>query len=570
MNKRLLLILHLFVFYVFTLSSQENKQILKKFETTKEVYLKINVSELSQIKKLNKLVYIDESRYNKNSKTIFAYLNKNQFSKLKDLDLEYKIENSPAHKNKIKMANSLKALKKWNSYPTYEQYIELMNNFAKDYSSICKLEKIGTSIKGRDVLVLKISDNVNTKEAEPEVFYSSSMHGDETSGYVTMLHLIDYLLSNYNSNANIKELVDNIEIWINPLSNPDGTYAGGNNTVQYATRTNSNGFDLNRNFPDPEDGEFPGGDRQKETQEMMNFMEKHNFVLSVNFHDGEEVVNYPWDTWSKRHADDSWFQDLCKQYAETVHLHSSNYMTNFNNGITNGYDWYAISGGRQDYINYFLGGREITIELSKTKNPSSDYLPTLWEYNYRSLLNFMKPSLYGICGIISDAETGEPLKAKIRILEHDTDRSEIFSEESLGNYHRMINAGTYNIEVICQGYSNKTINDINVSNNNATILDIELNKGVSMIKNSSNVKKYLHIYPNPCNDILNIEFKLKTLNNVSISIINHKGIIIDSYKGNFQLGVNNIKINTTSFDKGIYIVVLKSNNKIYHELIINI
>jgi murein tripeptide amidase MpaA len=109
------------------------------------------------------------------------------------------------------------------------------------------------------------------------------MHGDEVTGYVLMLRLIDYLLSNYQTDARIKKLIDSTEIWINPLANPDGTYAAGNTDISGATRANANGYDLNRNFPDPESGEYPGGTRQKETQDMMNFMQKINLYLQLIF-----------------------------------------------------------------------------------------------------------------------------------------------------------------------------------------------------------------------------------------------------------------------------------------------
>ena len=115
------------------------------------------------------------------------------------------------------------------------------------------------------------------------------MHGDETGGYILMLHLADYLLKNYLTSSRVKTLLDNLEIWINPLANPDGTYRN-DNTINSPTRYNANGFDLNRNFPDPLN---PNTFKQKETLDMIKFLRKHRFVLSANFHSGAEVVNYP-------------------------------------------------------------------------------------------------------------------------------------------------------------------------------------------------------------------------------------------------------------------------------------
>ena len=143
-------------------------------------------------------------------------------------------------------------------------------------------------------------------------------------------------------------MVDEIEIYINPLANPDGTYYTGSHSVNGAIRGNAYGINLNRNYPDPEDGPHPdGNDWQTETVHFMNFAEEHNFVLGANFHGGEEVLNYPWDTWAKLAADNAWWVFICREIADTVHEHAPpTYLEGFNNGITNGYQWYSIWGGR--------------------------------------------------------------------------------------------------------------------------------------------------------------------------------------------------------------------------------
>ena len=76
--------------------------------------------------------------------------------------------------------------------------------------------------------------------------------------FVLSLRLIDYLLNNYSVNDRVTEIVNNVEIWINPLANPDGAYTN-NNSVYGAIRYNANWVDLNRNYPDPEDGPHPDG-----------------------------------------------------------------------------------------------------------------------------------------------------------------------------------------------------------------------------------------------------------------------------------------------------------------------
>ncbi len=96
----------------------------------------------------------------------------------------------------IKNSLNVKQAMQWESYPSYTQYDSIMRSFAADYPTFCRLDTIGTSIRGKLVLALKISDNSRADEPEPKVFYTSSMHGDETGGFILMLRFAEYLLKN--------------------------------------------------------------------------------------------------------------------------------------------------------------------------------------------------------------------------------------------------------------------------------------------------------------------------------------------------------------------------------------
>ena len=321
----------------------------------------------------------------------------------------YSIEEKAEFKGIVTAASVSKAFA-WDTYPTYTQYDSIMQSFVANYPALCRLDTIGTSIKGKLVLALKISDNPSDDETEPEVFYSSTMHGDETGGYVLMLRLADLLLKNYYTDLRVKELVDNLEIWINPLANPDGTYNNGN-VISYPTRFNSNDIDLNRNFPDPL---APDIVSEKETLDMIEFMRSHRFVISANFHSGAEVVNYPWDRWlSIYHADNDWFNDISRAYADTAHIYSEpGYMSDLDDGVTRGAVWYVVYGGRQDFVTQELHGREVTIELDDQHITPASQLPVLWENNWRSLLGYLENALYGIHGMVFDSQSYTPVACK--------------------------------------------------------------------------------------------------------------------------------------------------------------
>ena len=435
-----------------------------------KVYFKFTILEKKEINNLTKIISIDNVVGN----NVYAYANEEEFNQFLKLGYKYEVLKNPGDVGDVHMSSSLEEIESWDTYPTYDGYVNMMYQFEANYPSICKVVDAGNTVQGRKILFVKISDNVNENEAEPQCMLTSSMHGDETTGYVLMLRLIDSLLSSYGTNARITNLVDNIEIWINPAGNPDGTYHGGNSTVNGATRYNANGKDINRNFPDPESGPYPTGAWQPETIAMMNIAQQNNFILSVNFHGGVEVVNYPWDTWPRLHPDDSWFHFISRQYADTVHAHSpASYMTYLDNGITNGYAWYEVDGGRQDYFTYFNRGREVTIELSNIKLVTPSQLPLYWEYNKRSFLNYIQNCLYGIRGIVTDT-IGNPVKAFIKINGHDFDSSEVYSDSINGDYYRLIYAGTYNLTFSAPAYFDTTITNVSVSNFSSTILNVEL------------------------------------------------------------------------------------------------
>jgi hypothetical protein len=357
----------------------------------------------------------------------------------------------------------------WNCYPTWEQYEDMLEYYATNFPEICRLVNIGPSGEGtRALYALKISDNPDAEEAEPEFLYTGTMHGDELAGYPLLLRLADELLTNYTASTPdpaLKSIVNDTVLWINPLANPDGTFAGGNHTVsgsqRYYTTTS---IDPNRSFPDPPETPSPVG-RAPETQAMMALAESESFTMAANFHGGAEVVNYPWDTFSERHADDAWWQLVSHEYADNVQVLSSGYMTGFNDGITNGYDWYSTDGSRQDYMNYYLGCREVTIELSNTKQLDSGQLENHWTWNRQALIDYILQVHRGIHGVVTDASGRGPVAATVTVVGHDdpTRLTRMFTDPDVGDYHRPIEAGTWDLLFTAAGYHDATVNGVVVN-----------------------------------------------------------------------------------------------------------
>ncbi|MPM13244.1 hypothetical protein SDC9_59600 [bioreactor metagenome] len=472
---------------LFTMA--QSQSIDDIFDGRSEIYFRFAQSQMTSEISFQGGISIDkfEDGY------VYAYASKPQFADFLTYGFTYEKLTAPSlllPESELNMRNNIdlnsRSTLAWDYYPTYTAYISLMQQFATNYPAICKLDTIGTTVDGRLLLVVKISDNVNSEEYEPEFFYTSSMHGDETTGYVLMLHLIDYLLTNYGTITRVTNLVNNMEIYINPLANPDGTYAGGNTSVSGATRYNANGTDLNRNYPVPDGSAGDDGTytQQIETQEFVAFIENRNFVASANFHGGIELANYPWDYTSTDHADKTWWMYVCKEYADTAQANSpagyfeaqpSMYVGSPDYpGVVEGYSWYPAPGSRQDYSQYFAQCREVTLEVSDTKTPSASTLESYWTYNYKSMLNYMEQAQYGIKGLITDNCTGLPIEAFVTITAHDVDSSQVRSAPELGNYHRPIAPGTWNMSVSAPGYQTATATGVTTVNKTTVVRNFSL------------------------------------------------------------------------------------------------
>jgi hypothetical protein len=445
----------------------------------------------------------------------------------------------------------------WESYPSYTQYDSIMQSFKALYPALCHLDTIGTSVNGKLVLALKISDNAADDEDEPEVFYSSTMHGNETGGFVLMLRLADYLLKNYNLDNRVKNLVDNLEIWINPLANPDGAYKSGDAISLSSVRYNANGVDLNRNFPDPFQ---PFEIQAKENIDMIGFMRAHKFVISANFHSGAEVVNYPWDRWfSKFHADDTWFNSISRAYADTVHSYSSPaYMTFLDNGVTRGAEWYTIYGGRQDFITSELQGREVTIELDDQFITPAAQLALLWQYNWRSLLGYLENALYGIHGQVLNSNTSVPVPAKIFITGHDKDSSHIYSDTLTGSFVRLLAPGSWNLTFTAHGYNDATISNIVVFPEQRT--DIVVNMVPITNQIDTTIPEAPSLYPNPATAEIKAILPGVLAGKVNVKIISQSGSLMSEYNTEYTQGVP-LLIDIKRLSGGTYSVVFANTVK---------
>lgn len=322
-----------------------------------------------------------------------------------------------------------------------------LHSFLQDmqdiYPNLCQLIQYGSSVQNRPLYAMKISDNVTQNEAEPEVKLIANIHGDEPIGYDMMIRTIELLTSEYGLNPRITDIVNNTELWIIPMMNPDG-YANG-------VRYNAAGVDLNRNFPTPSGISNPDGNpHAPENLAMMDFSNQHNFVSGLSFHSGALVMNYPWDYSHALAPDNELLIDMSLTYSQhNLPMYNSN---EFDQGITNGAAWYVITGSMQDWNYAFTNNIELTAELSNTKWPPASTLDSYWANNRESILSFIEYAQNGIKGLITD-NTGVPIPGTITIFGNDKITR---NDPVVGDYHRLLLPGEYEVKISAPGHLPQT------------------------------------------------------------------------------------------------------------------
>ena len=474
------LILIIAVVYCGNIYAQRSQQELNELmQQRNEYYFTFTLNGSDDLQAIAHTISVDRVDGN----VVTAYANNDDFAKFKTFGYEVTLQTPPSMLEKHAMWDgSNRAEYEWDSYPTYSAYENMMFQFATDHPDKCEIITLGTLPSGHKIMIAHLHNGAT--DGKPKFLYTSTIHGDETTGWIMMLRLIDYLLEN-PSEPEVQTVMNNIDLYVCPNTNPDGTYHNGDDDVNGATRENADGIDMNRNFPDPNGGPHPDGrPYATETEWFMQFAQDIPFVMGANYHGGAEVLNYPWDNTYTLHADDDWWQMVCHEYADLAHEEDGNYLNGFNNGITNGAQWYMIGGGRQDYMNGYAKCREVTIECSIPKMPNGDQLPSYWTYNKESIFAYMTQCLYGIHGTVTDAANGQPLNATVKIVGHDDAYSFVESHLPAGDYHRPIKGGTYDATYTCNGYYPQT-HTITVADGETVVKDVQLEAGEGLIPDFS-------------------------------------------------------------------------------------
>jgi carboxypeptidase T len=205
-------------------------------------------------------------------------------------------------------------------YFTFVEMQQILDSMALLYPNLITVKQAIDpiqSIEGRTIWYVKISDNPNINEAEPQVLYTALHHAREACSLSQLIFYMWYILENYSTNPDIAATINSTELYFVPCLNPDGYVFNQTNSPngggmwrknRRVNGGNTFGVDLNRNYGDhwgfDNIGSSPTSSSdtyrgtaafsEPETQAIRNFCNSHSFVSALNAHTYGNLLVYPW------------------------------------------------------------------------------------------------------------------------------------------------------------------------------------------------------------------------------------------------------------------------------------
>ncbi|CAL8377627.1 unnamed protein product [Boreogadus saida] len=377
------------------------------------------------------------------------------------------------------------------------QLASVLSQTAERCSDVARTYSIGRSFEGRDLLAIEFSGNPGRHELlEPEVRLVGNMHGNEALGRQLLLYLAQDLCNEYRQGSpRVQALINTTRIHLLPSMNPDGyevAAAGGQDATEdeeegrkYGARnigrTNAQGIDLNRNFPDlasivyrrrrlrtyrtdhiaiPDFYWF--GKVAPETYAVMKWVRSVPFMLGANLHGGDLVVAYPYDLSKhpQQHKlfsptpDEKVFKIIARTYADSHPTMGRDQAwcgssRASKNGIINGAQVSSFAGSMQDFSYLHTNCYEVAVNLGCDKFPAEEDMENAWHENQEAFISFLEGAHRGIKGLVKD-EGGNGIKGarvSVRGVRHDVTTAE------QGDYWRLLAPGVHILIATAAGYT---------------------------------------------------------------------------------------------------------------------
>ncbi|WP_043618571.1 M14 family metallopeptidase [Nonomuraea candida] len=205
----------------------------------------------------------------------------------------------------------------WKSYSQPGGIADQLREIARAHRDVVKLQSIGKSLKGQDILAVKVTTGARLLPdgVKPATLYSATQHAREWIATEVDMRLLKHVVANKRA---LRDLLNRTELWFVPVANPDGydfTFTEGNRLWRKNLRDNNgdgritggDGVDPNRNFPTnfhyDEEGSSSipssetyrgtGPASEPETRAMDGLLRRVGFEMQLNYHSYGPLLLYP-------------------------------------------------------------------------------------------------------------------------------------------------------------------------------------------------------------------------------------------------------------------------------------
>lgn len=112
---------------------------------------------------------------------------------------------------------------RFDTYYRYEDLSRILDDWAKAFPALLRVERIGKSYEGRDIFVAVVTSSTSGSDADkPAMWADGNIHASELAGSMACLHLLHTLLTGYGHDADITRCLDTRAFYVCPRVNPDG------------------------------------------------------------------------------------------------------------------------------------------------------------------------------------------------------------------------------------------------------------------------------------------------------------------------------------------------------------
>lgn len=350
---------------------------------------------------------------------------------------------------------------------------QMLIDYETNYPDIAKRFTYYTTEEGRTVWDMKISDNVALEEDEPAIIYVAQHHAREVMTEEIAMDIIDYLLTNYSTDPDVRYWVDNFEIWVRPVHNPDGSnWVFTEYNMWRKNRRNNGdgtyGVDPNRNYPfkwgacggssgstSSNTYRGPSPASEPETRGLMYLTDEHRPVINLSYHSYGQLVIHPYGCSGEYPSppEKKVARNISSDIASLVARDSgSGY-------YENGTGWEllnAVDGEMNDWFYGEMGSMGFTFEVNTSFQPDYDTWRDhtilkhriAWQY----LLDRIEDS--SIYGHTYDACSGNPIFTELSLDEVVFTYGEgtRTSEPLYGRYQWLTMPGLFHINFSKEGY----------------------------------------------------------------------------------------------------------------------